>query len=191
MDNSDTHTSGHGSQDDLMLMLSLTKPNSLFSSWRTSNVKKHKVAVNFGGKSSNILVLDNGDVAALTKNQLNAGRVTAGDVYIDGLGIGSTGSQLIKERKLLSEDGLLAIVLSVDKDRKTIKKPALISRGFIFMKKSEELITSIQEFTENLYQKFVNENIPNNNIKTESELQNFIYQASERKPVIIVTIIQV
>lgn len=192
----DTHTSGHGAQDDLMLMLSLTKPKFFIPVHGEHRMlKKHKeLAVNYGIKPNNILVMDNGDVAALSKKHLRlAGQVTAGDVYIDGLGIGSTGSQLIRERKLLSEDGLLAIVLTVDKDRKAIKKPALISRGFIFMKKSEDLINSIQQFTESLYQKLVNKNVPNNNIKTqiESELQTFLYEASERKPVIIVTIIQV
>lgn len=189
----DTHSSGHGAEDDLMLMISLTKPKFFIPVHGEHRMLKgHKnLAVNYGLSKENVLVLDNGDVAALSKNKIRvAGKVPAEDVYIDGLGIGSTGSKLIKERKLLSDDGLLAVILSIDENNKLIKKPTLVSRGFIFMKKSEDLILSIQEFTENLYNKLIKNKTLENKIKQQIEidLQTYLENLGQRKPVVIVSI---
>ncbi len=192
----DTHASGHGSQNDLMMMLALTKPKYFIPVHGEHRMlKKHRdLAVNFGVEKENVLILDNGDVAALTKNSGRiAGKVPANDVYIDGLGIGSTGSKLIKERKLLSKDGLLAVVLTVDNKKELIKKPTLVSRGFIFMKKSEELISNIQQFTEKLYFDLITLNTPIDKIKSliESDLQKFLKEATQRNPLVITSVIQV
>lgn len=192
----DTHTSGHGAKNDLMLMISLTKPKFFIPVHGEHRMLKghRNLAVQYGIPLENTLVLDNGDVAVLNKNSLKLrGKVPADDVYIDGLGIGSTGSNLIKERKLLSDDGLLAIVLTVNNNKELIKKPTLVSRGFIFMKKSEHLIEQIQDYTEELYKKLsLNKVSPKKIIEEiKEQLQDFLFEASQRKPVIILSIITV
>lgn len=192
----DTHTSGHGSKNDLMLMISLTKPKYFIPVHGEHRMlKSHRnLALQYGVPLENTLVLDNGEVAVLAKKSLKVkGNVPAGDVYIDGLGIGSTGSSLIKERKLLSEDGLLGIVLTIDQNKKLIKKPTLVSRGFIFMKKSEDLIEKIEDFTETIYSTLSNNNISENKISQEikEKLQSYLYDVSQRSPVIILSIIQI
>lgn len=192
----DTHTSGHGSKNDLMLMISLTKPKYFIPVHGEHRMlKSHRnLALQYGLRLENTLVLDNGDVAVLSKKTIKViGKVPAGDVYIDGLGIGSTGSSLIRERKLLSEDGLLGVVLTTDKNKKLIKKPTLVSRGFIFMKKSEDLIEKIENFTENLYSKLSSNSNSQKKIRQEikDDLQAYLYDVSQRKPVIILSIIQI
>ena len=192
----DTHTSGHGAEDDLLLMISLTKPKYFIPVHGEHRMLKghQNLGIQYGIPKENTLVLDNGEVALLGKDELKVvGEVPAGDVYIDGLGIGSTGSSLIRERKLLSEDGLLAIVLSIDENKKLIKKQTLVSRGFIFMKKSEDLILKIQELTEEIYNGLIINNVPKNKIEDEikDSLQTFLYETGQRKPVLILSIISV
>lgn len=192
----DTHTSGHGSQGDLMLMISLTKPKYFIPVHGEHRMlKSHRnLAVLYGVPKENTLVLDNGQIAVLTKDKIEVkGSVPAEDVYIDGLGIGLTGSNLIKERKLLSDDGLLAMVLTVNQEKQLVKKPTIVSRGFIFMKKSEDLILKIQEFTENLYEKLLLSKTNEKKLKEEikDKLQTFLFEASGRKPVVILSVIPV
>ena len=108
--------------------------------------KYHKgLAVETGVKPENILILDNGDVAALTKNSLRlAGKVQANDIYIDGSDITGIGSSVIRERKLLSEEGLLVVVFTINSDTKTLlNDPTVVSRGFIYMKGNEELTQNL------------------------------------------------
>ena len=86
-------------------------------------------------------ILSNGDVVAINEHSARyAGHVTAGEVYIDGTGIGDISSQIIKERKFLSEDGMFSLIITIDTKNKTIPiEPQVVSRGFIYMKDSEEL----------------------------------------------------
>ena len=141
-------------------------------------------------ESENILILDNGDVAALNSETIRqAGKVQAGDIYIDGTGIGEIGSAIIKERKMLSEDGLLSIVLTIDPvNRKLLTEPTVISRGFIYMKGNEEITNGIavkakeilnlefarKGFTETLLKQALVENI------TE-----YVKNLTQRKPMLI------
>ncbi len=192
----ETHTSGHGAQDDLMLMLSLTRPKFFIPVHGEHRMlKEHKkLAMNLGIKKENILILDNGDVAALSKDSIRkAGTVKAGDVYIDGYGIGSTGAKLIKERKALSEDGLLSVILSVNDNKELVLKPTIVSRGFIFMKTNEDLISQIQRMARLSYVQSVNRNFPLDKIKTqiETDLSEYVYELTERKPLIFTSVIEI
>ena len=186
----ETHTSGHGAQDDLMLMLTLTRPKFFIPVHGEHRMlKEHRdLAVNLGIKKDNVLILDNGEVAALSENSIRkAGQVHSGDVYIDGYGIGSTGSKLIKERKSLSEDGLLSVVLSVGKEKELLYQPTIVSRGFIFMKTSEDLILQIQKMARLSYIQAVNKKYPEDKIKTqiENDLSEYIFSLTQRKPLIL------
>ena len=192
----ETHTSGHGAQDDLMLMLTLTRPKFFIPVHGEHRMlKEHgNLAINLGIKKDNILILDNGDVAALSKDYIKkVGTVKSGDVYIDGYGIGSTGAKLINERKALSEDGLLSVILSVNENKELILKPTIVSRGFIFMKTNEDLISQIQKMARLSYVQSVNRNFSLDKIKTqiETDLSEYIHGLTERKPLILTSVIEI
>lgn len=188
----DTHTSGHGNQPDLKLMLSLIRPKFFIPMHGEHRMLKHhkELAVQLGVEADNVLIMDNGDVAALTSDTIRyAGKVQAGDIYIDGTGIGDIGSAIIKERKALSEDGLLSIILTIDPvNRKLLTEPTVISRGFIYMKGNEEITNGIavkakevlnnefnrKQFTETLLKQALIE-----------QVSDYVKNLTQRKPMMI------
>ena len=114
-------------------------------------------------EKKNILILDNGDVAAITKDEIkHVGTVQSGEIYIDGTGIGDIGSQVIKERKVLSEEGLFSIIISYHSlTKKLLNKPTIISRGFIYMKGNEAITTSLSNEVETLVKQELNKKMIN------------------------------
>lgn len=188
----DTHTSGHGNKPDLQLMLSLTRPKFFIPIHGEHRMLKHhkEIAVELGVERDNILILDNGDVAALNENEIkHVGRVQAGDIYIDGTGIGDIGSAIIKERKALSEDGLLSIILTIDPvNRKLLSEPTVISRGFIYMKGNEEITSNIgKKAKEILLQEFEKKQFSEAQLKGQliEQITEHVKQLTQRKPMII------
>lgn len=188
----DTHTSGHGSQPDLKLMLTLVKPKFFIPMHGEHRMLKHhkSLAVDCGVKPENVLIMDNGDVAAITKDTMRlAGRVQASDVYIDGTGIGNIGNSILRERKILSEEGLFSIVLTVDTNKKQlVNDPTVISRGFIYMKGNEELTHSLSNDVKRLVQAELPKKGYNElNLKQSiiDMLSQKIYDMTLRKPMII------
>jgi ribonuclease J len=145
----DTHTSGHAANDELKLMLKLIKPKffmPIHGEYRMLKIHA-QTAVKTGVEEKNTFVLDNGDVLAVSKNQARfAGQIPAQNVYIDGKGIGDIGNVVLRDRKLLSEEGLLSVILSLDlKEKKMIAKPMIISRGFVYMKEHQELMQKLTD----------------------------------------------
>lgn len=194
----DTHTSGHGSQNDLKLMLTLTKPKYFIPMHGEHRMLKHHkmLAVECGINPKNILVMDNGDVAALTKNSLRyAGQVQAGDIYIDGTGIGDIGSTVLRERKTLSEEGLFSVILSIDFAKKQlINDPTIISRGFIYMKGNEELTKRLSNDVKRLtLSELPKKSTTESSIKQviQDTLSDKIYELTMRRPVIIPIIMNI
>src|SRR5690606_8554965 len=154
-------------------------------------LKHHrKLAIECGVEPSNILIMDNGDVAGITKESIRlAGKVQAGDIYIDGTGIGTIGSNVLRERKILSEEGLFSIVLSINQQTKTlVSEPTVISRGFIYMKGNEELTSTLAMQVKKIVLKELPKKGYNElNMKQEiiSQLSDKIYDITLRKPMII------
>lgn len=188
----DTHTSGHGGQNDLKLMLSLTKPKMFIPMHGEHRMLKHHrdLAVETGVDPNNILIMDNGDLCALTKDYIRlAGKVPSGEIYIDGTGIGDIGSQVIKERKLLSEEGLFSIILSIDsKEKELISEPTVVSRGFIYMKGNESITKSLSDEVKKIALDALNQKLFNElNLKQSiiNELEEQIFNLTQRKPLII------
>ena len=189
----DTHTSGHGNQSDLKLMLSLTRPKYFLPVHGEHRMLKfHRdLAIDVGVDPNNILIMDNGDVAAISKEGIKkAGTVQAGDIYIDGSGIGDISNNIIWERRSLSEDGLFTVIITVDcQSRVIITDPTIISRGFIYMKGNEalteSLATQIKEFVSKKFEEDnqIHENELKNNIT--DFLQDRIYDITQRRPMII------
>lgn len=189
----DTHTTGHGSQGELKLMLTLLRPKyfiPIHGEYRMQRIHAD-LAIECGVKKENTFVLENGDVVAINEHSARfAGHVTAGDIYIDGTGVGDISSAIIKERKSLSEDGMFALVITIDTKNKTLPiEPQVISRGFIYMKDSEELTKGfIEEAKALLHAEMDKVNVINLNMlkHTLSEsLGRSIYLKTDRKPIVI------
>jgi ribonuclease J len=193
----DTHTSGHAANDELKLMLKLIKPKffmPIHGEYRMLKIHA-QTAVKTGVEEKNTFVLDNGDVLAVSKNQARfAGQIPAQNVYIDGKGIGDIGNVVLRDRKLLSEEGLLSVILTLDlKEKKMIAKPMIISRGFVYMKEHQELMQKLTDevtaFTANVlnHQKTITSQI----LKREiiRFLSDSIIKKTDRNPTIMPVII--
>lgn len=188
----DTHASGHASQGDLKLMQTLLKPKyfiPVHGEYRMQKIHA-SLAIECGCRPENTFILENGDVLAIGENYARvSSHVQAGDVYIDGTRIGDIDSTLIKERKVLSEDGLFSIIFTISSQTKTlIVDPQVVSRGFIYMKDSETLT---KDFIEKAKSYLLNElKKPNLNInQTKANLKEYltsvILEKTDRKPVVI------
>ena len=124
-----------------------------------------------------------------------AGTIPSGEVYIDGTGIGDIGSQVIKERKLLSEEGLFSVIISYDKEKQTLlSAPTIISRGFIYMKGNEAITTSLSNEVETLMKAELNKKMINEqSIKNRiiDHLNQIIYELTLRRPLIIPILVDI
>ncbi|NLB85072.1 MAG: ribonuclease J [Acholeplasmataceae bacterium] len=192
----DTHTSGHGSQIDLKLMLSLTKPKFFIPIHGEHRMlKKHKeLAIDVGVSPNNILVMDNGDFAAVSKDSLRiAGHVTANDIYVDNSKFGDISSSIIWERRLLSEEGMFVVVLTIDADnKKLLLEPTIVSRGFIYLRGSTEITDELVEIAKNYIEKELEKPTLFNEQFIKKELneliQTKIMELTQRKPIITIVI---
>lgn len=187
----DTHASGHASQGDLRLMQSLLHPKyfiPVHGEYRMQKVHT-ELAIECGCDPKNTFVLENGDVLALTdKTARISGHVQAGDVYIDGTRIGDLDNAILKERRILSEDGLFSIILTMTSSTlEIIVEPQVVSRGFIYMKDSEELtksfVDSAKSFVDNLV-KGGEKNIEKIKSSLSEYLSDLIKERTDRKPIV-------
>lgn len=187
----DTHTSGHASETELKIMLSLVKPKYFIPiHGEYSMQKKHvDLAIATGVNPNNCFILDNGRVVTFNENKVfSLYNVQSGNVYIDEDNI-DIDSVIMRERKILGEDGLVSIIYTVNKDGSLVRPPNLITRGFIYMKNSDFLMKSIRNRCEQVYTQTINSN-PNiskyllNSI-ISNDVVSFIQQKTERKPIII------
>jgi len=141
----DIHTSGHAGQEELKLMLNLIKPKyfmPMHGEYRMLSIHK-KLAIQCGVPEDNCFVLNNGDVLAFNDKggARLAGRVPAATIYTDENGVSGMGGEVLRTRRILSEDGLVIVVATIkSKDKRLMNGPNIVSRGFVYMKESEELI---------------------------------------------------
>ena len=191
----DTHTSGHASDSELQLMLCLTKPKYFMPiHGEYAMQKKHvDLAVQTGVKRENCFILNNGEVLLLNNKGIKKGeKVQSGNIFIDS-NDSLIDSNIIKERKLLSEDGMVSCVI-VLRNNKLISNPEIISRGFIYMKKSEQLINQIQQKAIDAYKEYAHTHKKYNPVVLKkhitNELSTLIYDLTERKPIIIPIIME-
>lgn len=186
------HTSGHGGQQEQKLMLSLMKPKyfmPVHGEYRMLKVHT-KLAQDTGVEADNCFILENGDMLALTAESARvAGHFEAGDIYVDGNGIGDIGSDVLNERRNLSEEGIVLAVATVDyKKQQILAGPDILSRGFIYMRESGSLINQAQrivsrEITNALRKPNCTEEILQEVIiKT---LEPFLVEKTERHPLIM------
>lgn len=192
------HTSGHGHQEELKMMLNLTKPKYFIPIHGEFKMQKahEKLAKQVGVRSSNIFLVDKGDVIEFKGDQVyTAGKVPSGNVLIDGLGIGDVGNIVLRDRRLLSQDGILIVVVTLDKQRKQIiSGPEIITRGFVYVRESEELISNSTKVVSTIVERSMQEHsIEWSQIKLNirEALNQFLYEKTKRRPMILPIIMEI
>ena len=194
----DVHVSGHACQEEQKLMLTLTKPKYFLPvHGEYKQLKKHALtAASLGIPTSNILIAENGSNVILSRDEIKLGEpVTAGAVMVDGLGVGDVGNVVLRDRKHLSEDGLVIIVATVDsKTGKVLAGPDLVSRGFVYVRENESLMDGAQSIVENALDRCVEEHVRDwNSVKTRvrEALSSYIYRRTKRSPMILPILMEV
>lgn len=193
------HTSGHGSKEEQKLMLRLMKPTyfvPVHGEYRMQKIQAN-TASEVGIPKENSFILGNGDVLAVTATSARrAGHFHAADVYVDGSGIGDIGNVVLRDRKTLSQDGLVTVAITVDYDtRQLITDPDILSRGFIYLKESGRLLQQAQALVkEELLEllssdEFITERILKNTMI--DTLQSYFYDKTQREPMILPIILSV
>ena len=194
----DVHVSGHACQEEQKLMLTLTRPKYFLPvHGEYKQLKKHALtAASLGIPHNHILIAENGSNVILTQDEIKLGEpVTAGAVMVDGLGVGDVGNVVLRDRKHLSEDGLVIIVATVDsKTGKVLAGPDLVSRGFVYVRENESLMDGAQSTVEMALNRCVEEHVRDwNSVKTRMReaLSSYIYRRTKRSPMILPVLMEV
>ncbi|WP_025690254.1 ribonuclease J [Paenibacillus zanthoxyli] len=196
--NSGVHVSGHGSQEELKLMLNLMQPKffiPIHGEYRMQ--RRHALlAKSVGVDPDNIFITELGEVVEIQGGSARkAGKVTSGNVLIDGLGVGDVGNIVLRDRKLLSQDGILVVVVTLSKQNGAIVSgPDIISRGFVYVRESEGLLDEANRIVSSTLQRLMSEKVNEwASLKTsvKDALGRFLYEQTRRRPMILPIIMEV
>ena len=194
----DTHVSGHACRVVLRLIYALTKPKyaiPVHGEYR--HLMRHReLAIEMGIPKENAFVLAEGDVLELNKRQGKiAGKVQAGGILVDGLGVGDVGNIVLNDRKLLSQNGLIIATVTLQKHGNMILAgPDIVSRGFVYVRESESLMEGARDVARDAVEECLERNITDwARIKTKikDELSNYIWKKTKRNPMILPIITEV
>jgi len=193
----DIHTSGHAKQEELKWMLRIIKPEyfmPVHGEYRM--LKKHAdLAVDCDIKKENVFIMRNGDVLELNKRGAFINKkITAGDVYVDGSRIGDVGSVVIRDRKLMSSDGILVTILNIDVNKNELLiKPNITTRGFIMVNENKELIQNIENKVSEIVKSSLSNGYNYLNLKNQIilELNPYLINLTGRRPIILPVIMEV
>ncbi|MCQ6274885.1 ribonuclease J [Bacillus sp. V3B] len=192
------HASGHGNQEDLKLMLTLMKPKyfiPIHGEFRM--LHQHRLlAEAVGIEKKNTFIIKNGDVVDIENSVARQTRkIPAGDTYVDGVGIGEVGDIVLRDRKQLSEDGMLVIILTINKiEGKMVSEPDTISRGFVYARDSEDLIRNVNRLVKTTVNDLQEENIQQWNVikrNIKKSVGQYLFTQTKRKPMILPIIIEI
>jgi len=193
------HVTGHACQEELKLMLTLMKPKyfiPIHGEYRM--LHQHSLlAQSVGVEKDNIFIIKNGDVVDINNSEARQTRsVTSGNIFVDGLGIGDVGNIVLRDRKILSEEGMLIIVITLSKtDGQIVSRPDTISRGFVYVRDAEELINDVNDLVMTTVKSLNNKNGGNqrNTLKqgVKDSVGKLLFTKTKRRPMILPIIIEV
>ena len=192
------HVSGHACQEELKIIHALVKPKFFIPVHGEQRMlQTHaKLAREMGMDSNHILISDIGRVMELTQNSARlAGTVTAGQVFVDGLGVGDVGSVVLRDRRHLAQDGMIVVVMSMSgEDGSLVSGPDLITRGFVYVKESEGLMEELRQVAlEAINSVDARYSTDWSAIKgaVKGDLSNYLYKKTKRSPMILPVIMEV
>lgn len=192
------HVSGHASQEELKLMLTLMKPKyfiPIHGEYRM--LHQHRLlAESVGVERENIFVINNGDVVDIQNSEARQSRkISAGNIFVDGLGIGDVGNIVLRDRRQLSEDGMLVIVITLSKaEGKIVSGPDTISRGFVYVRGSEDLMNDVNQLVRTAISSLQEAHVNKWDVMKQSikeSVGQFLYAQTKRRPMILPIIIEV
>lgn len=194
----DVHVSGHACQEELKLMHTLVKPRffiPVHGEYRM--LKQHtELAMKLGMPEENVMIAENGDVIEITKDQIKKnGTVISGQVFVDGLGVGDVGNIVLRDRRHLSQDGILTVVVTIARESgKVVAGPDIISRGFVYVRESEDLMEEARIIVRDALRECEERSVTEwATIKSRVKdvLRMFLYERTKRKPMILPIIMEV
>jgi len=195
---SDLHVSGHAYQEELKMMMALTRPKFFIPAHgEHRHLRMHaKLATLMGIEQKNIIVADIGQVIELTgKSITKNGTVPSGRVFVDGTGVGDVGSVVLRDRKHLAQDGMLVVIVNLSsEDRSLVAPPDIITRGFIYVKESEELMRELKEIVMDTLSECAIDNVNSPAaLKTaiKEDLSSYLYRKIKRNPMILPVITEI
>jgi ribonuclease J len=192
------HVSGHGYQEDLKLMLTLMKPTYFIPIHGEYRMLHHHrlLAESVGVEKGNTFIINNGDVVDIEGSVARQTReVPSGDTYVDGMGVGDVGEIVLRDRKQLSEDGMLVIVLTISKrERRIIQGPDTVTRGFVYVKDSENLLKDVNRIVKNTVVELQEQNVRQWNVMKQAikkSVGQYLFTHTKRRPMILPIIIEI
>jgi ribonuclease J len=191
------HVSGHASQEELKLMLNLVRPKFFIPVHGEHRMlKRHgKIAEELGVARANIFIGENGHVYEFTEDTGQmAGKVTAGKVFVDGLGVGDVGNIVIRDRQQLSKEGVLIVVVTLDRQKGCVLSgPDLVSRGFVYVRDSGELMSGAQARVKAALERCESSSIREWSaikVQIREALAKYLYEKTGRRPMILPIIME-
>ncbi len=194
----DVHVSGHACQEELKLLMSLVKPKYFIPvHGEQKHLYKHaQLAATMGIKKENILITNIGNVVELTKKSIKTVEtVPAGRVLVDGLGVGDVGSIVLRDRKHLAEDGIIVVAITMDSATgEVVSGPDVVSRGFVYVKESEELMNDVTTVAEDTLERLYMQNVRDWNViknRVRDAVSKYLYEQTRRSPMVLPIIMEI
>jgi ribonuclease J len=191
------HVHGHGSQEELKLLLNVVKPKFFMPIHGEYRHLSHhaKLAESIGIPKDNIFVMEDGDILELSPQSAKVvGRVTASNVYVDGLSVGDIGSVVLRDRKMLSRDGMVVVIIAINRQTgKLVGRPDIVSRGFVDTREAKDMLDKSRDLVARVLNhsgdrpsewSFVN-------AKVRDTLNKFYYEQTKRRPMILPFMVKV
>ena len=191
------HVHGHGSQEELKLLLSMVRPKffvPIHGEYRHLSLHA-RLAKSLGMPETNIFVLENGNILELDREKGRiAGKLPTGNVYVDGLVMGDLASVILRDRKLLSRDGIVVVIVAIDKEKgRIVGRPDIVSRGFVDMKEGETILEQGRDLVKAAFDHSGGHPLEWSfiNTKVKDTLSKFFYEQTRRRPMILTTAVEV
>ena len=192
------HVSGHASQEEIKMMHNLVRPKffiPVHGEYRHL-IKHAQLAGSLGMPRENIVVGENGSIIELTRNSIGInGRVPSGKVLVDGLGVGDVGNIVLRDRRQLSQDGIMIVVVTIDKHTCTVVSgPDIVSRGFVYVREAEGLMETAKEKVQQALDKCEQSNVSEWSViksAVRDSLGRFLYEKTRRRPMILPIIMEI